>query len=219
MKIAQSALLPGGEELPMSDPGSVTLWISQLKAGDAAAAQPLWENYFRQLVARARARLAGTPRRAADEEDVAQQAFASFCRAAARGRFPRLNDRHDLWQLLVRITDHKAIDLIRDECRQCRGGGHVLDEAALAESQATASGSPLTRVLDQEPSPEFAALLAEKYRRLLGLLADPELQRLAVLKMEGYSVKEIAAQLGRVPRTVKRRLRLIRKIWEQELPA
>jgi DNA-directed RNA polymerase specialized sigma24 family protein len=35
--------------------------------------------------------------------------------------------------------------------------------------------------------------------------------------MEGYSVEEIAAQLGRVPRTVKRWLRLIRQIWEQEL--
>jgi RNA polymerase sigma factor (sigma-70 family) len=202
----------------MSDPGSVTLWISQLKAGDAAAAQPLWENYFRQLVARARSRLAGSPRRAADEEDVAQSAFASFCRAAAQGRFPRLHDRHDLWQLLVRITDHKALDVIRDERRLRRGGGKVLDEAALAAGRVSDAGVPMAQVIDQEPSPAFAALLAEEYRRLLDLLGDAELQRLAVLKMEGHTVEEIAAQVGRVPRTVKRRLHMIRKIWEQELP-
>jgi DNA-directed RNA polymerase specialized sigma24 family protein len=201
----------------MSEPGSVTLWISQLKAGDPAAAQPLWQRYFCQLVAWARSRLAGTPRRAADEEDVAQHAFASFCRAAAQGCFPRLRDRNNLWHLLVRITDHKALDLIRAERRQCRGGGKVLDEAALADSQASAAGGPLAQILDQEPSPAFAALLTEEYRRLLGLLGNTELQRMAVLRMEGYSVGEIAVQVGRGPRTIKRGLRLIRRVWEQEL--
>jgi hypothetical protein len=44
----------------MSGPGSVTLWIAQLKAGDRAAAQPLWENYCRQLVTRARRRVPRT---------------------------------------------------------------------------------------------------------------------------------------------------------------
>lgn len=38
----------------MDSPGSVTLWIAQLKAGNPAAAQPLWEAYFRQLVMRTR---------------------------------------------------------------------------------------------------------------------------------------------------------------------
>ena len=42
---------------------------------------------------------------------------------------------------------------------------------------------------------------------------------MATLRMEGYTVEEIAARLGRVPRTVKRRLQMIRQIWDQELPA
>jgi hypothetical protein len=42
--------------------GSVTHWISQLRAGDQAAAQPLWERYFQQLVGLARQRLRDTPR-------------------------------------------------------------------------------------------------------------------------------------------------------------
>jgi DNA-directed RNA polymerase specialized sigma24 family protein len=49
------------------------------------------------------------------------------------------------------------------------------------------------------------------------VLGDDDLRRVAVRKMEGYTVAEIAAQLGRVPRTVKRWLRLIRKTWQQEL--
>lgn len=191
----------------VSSAGSVTYWIDQLKAGDRAAAQPLWEGYFRQLVARTRRKLAGAPRRAADEEDVALSAFASFCRAAAEGRFPQLHDRDDLWQLLIVITDRKAGRLVQYERRQRRGGGRVLDEAAL----------PLAQVAGGEPSPDFAAQVGEECRRLLAALDDPDLRRAAVLKMEGYTVAEIAAQMGCVPRTVKRWLRLIRQTWEEEL--
>jgi DNA-directed RNA polymerase specialized sigma24 family protein len=200
----------------MSSPGSVTCWIHQLKAGERAATQPLWEIYFQRLVARAGRRLAGVPRRAADEEDVALSAFDSFCRAAEHGRFSQLHDRHDLWQLLVVLTDRKAANLAKAERCQKRGQGKVLDEAAAAGPPGTAGDSPLAAILSQEPSPEFAAQVAEECQRLLNLLGDPELQRLALLKMEGYTVEEIARQLGCVARTVKRRLQLIRRMWEQQ---
>jgi hypothetical protein len=42
------------EVAPMPTPGLVTAWIEQLKAGDAAAAAPLWQGYFRRLVGLAR---------------------------------------------------------------------------------------------------------------------------------------------------------------------
>ena len=92
--------------MPTADP--VTLWIGQLQAGDPAATRPLWDRYFHRLVGLARKRLRGSPRRAADEEDVALSAFASFCRGVEHGRFPRLEDQDDLWRLLVTITARKA---------------------------------------------------------------------------------------------------------------
>jgi DNA-directed RNA polymerase specialized sigma24 family protein len=201
----------------MSIPGSVTLWIAQLKAGAGNAARPLWENYFRRLVSLARDRLAGVPRRAADEEDVALSAFDSFCRAVERGRFPKLHDRDDLWQLLMVITERKACDLANYERRQRRGGGKVLDEAALRHGDAAAEDVPLAQVLSREPSPEFALQTAEECRRLLDLLGDDHLRQTALWKLEGYSLEEIATQMGVVPRTVKRWLRLIRQTWEQEV--
>ena len=57
--------------MPGSSSGSVTHWIGLLEAGDPAAAQKLWQAYFQRLVGLARKKLRGTPRRAADEEDVA----------------------------------------------------------------------------------------------------------------------------------------------------
>src|SRR5438477_6801392 len=113
----------------MASTGSVSHWISLLKAGDPVAAQRLWEFYFERLVHLARKKLAGAPRRAADEEDVALSAFDSFCRAAQQGKFPRLDDRQDLWQLLVLIATRKAVNLRQHDGRRKRGAGAVLDEA------------------------------------------------------------------------------------------
>jgi DNA-directed RNA polymerase specialized sigma24 family protein len=199
----------------MSIGGSVSHWIIQLKAGDRAAAQPLWEGYCCQLLERARRKLVGVPRRAADEEDVALSAFDSFCRAAERGRFPQLNDRHDLWQLLVVLTERKAIDLIHHERRARRGSGKVLDEGALAAGSSEEAA--FAQVGGREPSPAFAVQVAEECQRLLDGLGDPELKAVALWKMEGYTIDEIAAKLGCVARTVDRKLRLIRRTWEKEL--
>ena len=104
----------------MSSMGSVTAWIEQLRAGNRAAAQRLWERYFSRLVGLARRKLQGLRRGAADEEDVALSAFDSFCRGAEQGRFPRLDDRHDLWQVLLVLTQRKVADLAQHEGREKR---------------------------------------------------------------------------------------------------
>ena len=62
----------------MASTGSVTTWVEQLRAGNRAAAQQLWERYFSRLVNLARTKLRGLRRRAADEEDVALSAFDSL---------------------------------------------------------------------------------------------------------------------------------------------
>ena len=180
----------------MPSAGSVTHWLGLLKAGDHAAAQPLWERYFQHLVTLARARLWGASKRMADEEDVALSAFDSFCRGAAEGRFPQLLDRNDLCQLLVLITARKAIHLLQHERRQKRGGGKVQGETELAG----ADEEPLlAQVIGQEPTPEFAAQVTEECRRLLDQLGEGELRSIALWKMEGYTSEEIAARLGCVP--------------------
>ena len=199
----------------MASHGSVSHWIGKLKAGDAEAAQKLWECYFQRLVGMARSKLQGSPRRAADEEDVALSAFDSFCRGAEQGRFPQLSDRDNLWQLLVKITVRKAIDLARHESRRKRRGG-IQEEGRLAGPEdSAAADNGLEQIAGREPTPEFAAQVAEQCQRLLGSLND-ELRSIAVWKMEGYTNAEIAAQLGCVTSTVERRLKLIRAVWLKE---
>ena len=197
----------------MKSDGSVTHWLRLLQSGDRRAAQPLWERYFQLLVVRSRASLRTSPRRAADEEDVALGAFDSFCRGAEQGRFPNVNDRHDLWRLLVLLTAGKVARLVRGEFRQKRGGGRVRSEADLGAAKGE---SMLEQVVGQEPTPEFAAHLAEECQHLLGKLGSDELRSIAVWQMEGYTVDEVAGKLGRSSRTVARKLQLIRGLWHEE---
>jgi DNA-directed RNA polymerase specialized sigma24 family protein len=198
----------------MSSGGSVTGWLDLLKTGDHAAAQVLWARYFSALVKLARKKLGDLPRRAADEEDVALSAFDSFFRAAAQNRFPRLDDRHDLWQVLALLTARKATARQRHEHRQKRGGGAVLGESALANLDFPGQG--MDQFFSKEPTPEFAVEVAEEYRRLLDGLADDRLRIVALRKMEGYTTEEIARELGCERRTVERKLRAIRQLWQHE---
>jgi len=198
----------------MVSESSISQWIRQLQAGDHAAAQKLWERYFQRLVGLARKRCQGLPRRAADEEDIALSAFASFCRGAEEGRFPQLRDRDNLWRLLVTITVRKANQLAAREGCQKRGGHAVLDEAALAGLPGSEVPG-LEQLIDREPTPEFAAQVAEQCQRLLALLPQVELRSIAQWKMEGYTNEEIATELNCALRSVERKLKVIRSLWAQ----
>jgi DNA-directed RNA polymerase specialized sigma24 family protein len=203
--------LSQAKEKGMPTKGSVTQWLGQAQAGDAKAAQPLWQRYFGRLVGLARIKLHGSPRGMADEEDVALSAFNSFYQGVEQGRFPRLGDRDNLWSLLVVITARKAALLKRDAGRQKRGGARAHEHAAPQKVDID-----LEEVIGREPSPQFAAQVAEECQRLLGGLGDETLRSIAVARMEGHTNEEIAQGLNCTPRTVERKLALIRGLWEKE---
>jgi DNA-directed RNA polymerase specialized sigma24 family protein len=165
----------------------------------------------------ARHKLGGTSRRATDEEDVVLNAFNSFFQRAKERRFARLSDRNDLWQLLVLLTERQAVNQMRHEGRQKRGGGKVLGESALpGDDDANAGPTGMAQMPFPEPTPEFAAEVAEEFQRLLGYLDDDLSRQIALWKMEGYTNDEIAARIGKSTRTVERRLELIRRRWEEQ---
>jgi RNA polymerase sigma factor (sigma-70 family) len=191
-----------------------TRWIQKLSDGDSLAAEKIWQHYYDRLVRLARNKLAAGRRRVADEEDVVVVAFNSFFRGVEQGRFPKLEDRHDLWQLLVMLTARKAIDQIQHECRQKRGGGKILGESIYQRNSEPDPG--LAEVIGDEPSPEFAAQMAEHMEQLLRALNDATLERVALAKLEGFSNQEIADQLQCGLRTVERKLKLIRTVWQEQ---
>jgi DNA-directed RNA polymerase specialized sigma24 family protein len=187
-------------------------WLQQLRRGDRAAVERLWNAYYARLVKTAEQRLAGRVRLIGDEEDIALSAFNSFCRGVELGRFPDLNNRNDLWNLLVTITLNKVRHMLRDEGRAKRGGGRP--PAAGAPGQGGADF--LQQLADSEPTPAVATEMADEVKRLLDSLASDDLIELALLKMEGYTNEEIAARWGKAERTIERKLHLIRGIWVKQ---
>jgi len=186
-----------------SEHESVTHWLRRLESDDdSAAQQQLWDRYFARLTAVARARLGTAPRREADEEDVALSVFESFFRAARDGRFPQLRDRTGLWPLLVKITARKAVNQIKRQNAQKRSAAR---EAPLVDP---------SRLTGREPTPQFALEVAEQVESLLGRL-DDELRGIALMKLEGYENRDIAARLGIVERSVSRKLARIRVQWSE----
>ena len=204
--VENSAVLPEG---------SVTQHLGKLKAGDHAAARLLWQRYFQRLVRLARRKLPGNARRAADEEDVALDAFTRFCKRAEDGRLPRVRNREDLWRLLVTLTVRMAIDQVRRESRQKRGGSAADRQGPSAGSNSINDANP-ERVASRYPPPEFVVQVAEECDRLLGALDNEQLKSIARWKSEGYTNEEIATELGCVLRTVERKVQQIRRRWSDD---
>jgi RNA polymerase sigma factor (sigma-70 family) len=184
---------------------SITRWIERLKNDDPRAAAVLWERFVERMLTVARRRLGNASRRVADEEDVVLAAFERFHHGVRQGRFPRLNDRDDLWSILFTLTTRHAARQVRDQDRDKRGGGEVRGDSALGDFE----------LADDAPTPEEALLLQERLATLLAALEDDSLRQIALARMEGSTNAEIAERMGRAEVTVERRLRLIRDLWRQ----
>ncbi|MEM6469266.1 MAG: ECF-type sigma factor [Planctomycetota bacterium] len=150
---------------------SITQILHQLRRAETeeqrdAAAELLFRCYRQQVerVARGRLHPGGG---LSDEEDVAQSAFRSFFGRIETGQLDALVNGGQAWAILARLTRNKAIDSVRYDNAQCRGGeggrkrsgGEPAQESSTdsvvnASNQST-SGSPASR----QPSPRAKSRL------------------------------------------------------------
>lgn len=199
---------------PQEDP--VSIWIEQLIASDPTAASLLWEHFCQRLMSYARGRLSSKTRRVYDEEDAAVSAFRSLCRGIEAQKFPEVSDRGNLWALLVVITSRKILNRHRYENQDRRDTSRTFPESILQSADSMES-SLLSTLPSREPTPEFAAEVADMSEHLYSLLPEQELRQLVALKLEGYTNDEAADQMKVTRRTVQRKLERIRRIWLESM--
>ncbi len=201
-----SLQIPSNEEL--------TARIKLVEAGDQQASAELWSYCFPRLLNFCRSKLPDHMRRVLDEEDVALSAFKSFCLGAGSGALGDITSPDELWRLLFCIARRKAQGYVRHQSRQKRGGGDVRGESVFLPVDGDSPIAGIDHVADDSPSPFTLAQLTNDCQVLLEMLEDEKLQTIALLRLEGYSVDEIATRMGCAKRSVERRLSLIRSIWK-----
>ena len=142
--------------------------------------------------------------------------FKASAIGPVRGNFLTWPAGDDLWRLLATLTVRKAALMIRHLTRQKRGGGRVLGEAAVQLGDPAAEDNRgLVGIASPEPPPDAAACFADVFEHLIKKLNNATLKVIAIRKLEGYSVQEISAELGTSTRTIDRKLKLIRALWEE----
>jgi DNA-directed RNA polymerase specialized sigma24 family protein len=193
---------------------SITLWLNSLRHEDAEAMQRLWDRYFTSLAELADKRIRGTPVRSSDGEDIAASVMESLWNGARNGRFAAVRNRDELWWLLLALTRRKVASHLRSEQAVKRGGS---GPRISLDDPVGKDGALLLKLIAEPPDESDLIAMNDTIQHLVGQIDDPRMRRIAVLTLQGSSAEEIAVDLNVAVVTVRRKLRVLRKGWAEEL--
>ncbi|HTN03472.1 ECF-type sigma factor [Planctellipticum variicoloris] len=193
---------------------SITLLLNSLRQEDAEAMRQLWDRYFASLAALAEKKIRGTPVRGSDGEDIAASVMESLWNGARKGRFIDVRNRDELWWLLLALTQRKVASHLRSEQAAKRGGGSrrlSLDEPVGRD------GGLLKDLIAVPPQESDLIAINDTIQHWVGQIVDPRTREIAVLTLQGSTAEEIAAEVDVAVATVRRKLRVLRQRWAEEL--
>jgi RNA polymerase sigma factor (sigma-70 family) len=179
---------------PSATDGSLLRAIS---GGSDEAAAKLYRRYAHRLRALARAQSSRELARREDVDDIVQSVFGSFFRAASQGLY-EVPAGEDLWKLFVVIAMNKI---------RAKGSFH---RAAKRDVRVTTGSEALDRAEladDDEALLSLRTVVGEALERL-----PPLTRQMALLRMEGHEISEIARATSRSYRTVERGLKGFREL-------
>jgi DNA-directed RNA polymerase specialized sigma24 family protein len=201
----------------MASNGSISQWIATLRGGDLEPIQRLWDRFRNALIASAQRQLSTVPKLTVDQDDIAQSVLVAIWKGTEAGLFDKVTDRDELWWTLLKITRRKVVTAYRREKTKQRGRWGMAARERL-QSDLDASGfHTFKEICNDEPTPESICTLQDETTRLLDLLPSSDLQQIAIDRIEGFTVEEIAHRLSLTPRSIERKLQLIRNRWSKEL--
>ena len=185
--------------------GSVSKLIENAKEGDEPSLELLFKRFHSRLVSWAYRELDPVKCPAFDADDIAIEAFHSFCIGLSNGKFPNLQDRHGLQTLLAIIAIRNAINRIERANAQKRGAGKIGGESVFDQFDSIAS-TGLT--------PEEQAILDDEIDYCITKL-PVGLQDIARRLLMGYSASEIANELNYSTRSIQLKTKKISQIFRE----
>lgn len=195
----------------MSMSESFAVLMDRLRSGEDEAAREVFARFAGRLMGLARRHLDARLAVKVDPEDVVQSAYKSFFVRQRDGGL-EVATWDNLWGVLTMITLRKCADRAayyragkRDVGREVAGGPADDSGPGLAADVA----------LDRDPSPDEAAVMAETVEALFRAVDDPDERTILELSLQGFTAGEIADQLGRAERSVRRLRERVRKRLER----
>jgi RNA polymerase sigma factor (sigma-70 family) len=204
---------PMSEDIePVAQPESLQRMIEGLLAKDPETAKQIVRQYEARLGALVRSRLDVRLKNRVDAEDVLQSAFRSFFRRAEAGEF-QFEDWNGLWALLAQIA-------VRKSYRQ--SVHHRAQRRDVRREQTTEADDESGKTWETEgrqASPEEDASLQEILGLLVGALKDEKQRQAVILRLQGYSLAEIAEmpEIGLSQRTLFRLMKKVKAWLERRL--
>lgn len=171
--------------------------LKQYRHGKQEAAQELYQRYSHRLRALARAQLSTELAGRVDVDDIVQSVFGSFFRGV-NGSFYDVPMGEELWKLLLVI----ALNKIRTQ-----GTYHQAGKRDVRRTVSTVETlEAMAHREDEGAARAFMQLVMEEALSQL----SPNHRHMVELRMEGFSVEEIAVKTERAKRTVERLLQQAR---------
>lgn len=201
--------LPSGDE----NPGITPLLRRIENVRDDDACDRLWQEYFERVVRIAQQRLLKLSSRDSSEDDVALSAMNSFFRAAEKGTLTSVKDRDCLWRVLATIAARKVRSHNRRNMSRKRGGGEVTVFSDVAANSPNPNAAGLPEFVEPGSDEEFAGQLLLEGEERLATLPGDRLRRIAVLRMQGFELEEIARDVGLSRTAISNKLNLIKELW------
>ena len=195
--------------------GSISKAISQSSRLDENAAQLLWDRYFERLCDFASKKIYKRHQRYIDPEDVAGSAMFALLDGVKQGRFNKIANRDQFWQLAVVIAARKSSNKAKFFDRQKRGGKKTIGESKLDELGI----DNLAEYIGASDDPAKLVEFEMTCRDLLHALPDDNYREIALMRMAGFNNQEIGNKLGCSTRTVDRKLNAVRAVWENKFAA
>lgn len=157
------------------------------------------QRFAQRLIGLAKSRLPEQLRRRVDPEDIVQSVFRTFFARHNEGQFA-FRETADVWRLLAAITYRKTQRTIRFHHQQRRGVQHETPET-----------DGIAPTADVSPTASSLAMMMELLDKILAELPLHH-QEILRLRLEEYSIHEIAEKVGVSSRTVNRALTRVRQV-------
>lgn len=184
--------------------------LNRWYAGDEQAASALHERYIARLTGLVRLHLARKFSRRLDADDVAQSAYCSLFVGLREGRF-LVQRSGDLWSLLVVLARNKLYRQMIHHSAQKR---NISREAGFDVHQTLCPSD--CRSVDSNQAVDEAIAVGDEIEFLCEKLSLSE-RRIFELRLGGYSLDEIAADVACSQRTVRRVMERIRSELSMQL--